>query len=337
MTRTRIAVWLFVLLSAALPGGSGHGQSAQPNSGSYDSELSVARRLTREKQFRQAIDAADRAIKLDSNRWEAYAAAAEAYLGEGLPDDAIGMLQLALARAPHDKKPPIRELIDEVRLRSSRPTAAAAPSAPAAAAPPTAPDVIARGIATLGGAEAIANVRTLILMYTLSGKSGTSEFRQYIRLPDAERTELSDDGQGGMVFVHNNGSAWSKFSSDPAEATKYSAPVVWWDGLLNLANGTQKVDAVSVAGDEMLLRTGDNDLILDISTGLIRRMVTRWTYQGVPYSSETTLSDYRRVDAVLWPFVWRSTTTSPTGNATTVYTHVEINRPLSATLFDRLR
>jgi hypothetical protein len=73
-----------------------------------------------------------------------------------------------------------------------------------------------------------------------------------------------------MVFVHNNGSAWSKFSSDPAEA-------------------------------------------------------------------ETTLSDYRRVDAVLWPFVWRSTTTSPTGNATTVYTHVEINRPLSATLFDRLR
>jgi hypothetical protein len=338
MTRIGLATWLVVLMGASLSGLTLHGQSAQSNPGSYDREIAAARRLTGEKQFRKAIDVAERAIKRDANRWEAYAAAAEAYLGHGLMDDAIGMLQMALARAPQDKKGSIRELIEEVRKQSSRPAVASSATSAASAvvAPPQPKDMIARGIESIGGQEAIANVKTLVLQFTHTDKDGPSEMRHFILLPDAQRMELSKNGQISFVVVQNGGQAWTKFEREPAEVASYPAPDVWWDTVLNLASGKQKVDSFSIAGDEMTLSVGENDLILDLSTGLVRRTVARWTFQNVPYTRETTYGDYRRIQGLLWPFSRRSISTG-IGNSTEVYTLVEFNRTLSPALFERLR
>lgn len=84
---------------------------AQP----YDEQLARSRAAAAEKRFEAAQAAAESAIAIDDARWEGYVLAANAYSSQQLYDDAIGMLQMALPRAPADKKPLIRQAITEAR------------------------------------------------------------------------------------------------------------------------------------------------------------------------------------------------------------------------------
>jgi tetratricopeptide (TPR) repeat protein len=97
---------------------------------SYDDQLTRSRVAMNEKRYKDAQSAAEQAIKLDQNRWEGYAMAASAYSSQKLFDDAIGMLQLALPRAPEDRKQLIRDALAEARkqLAAPAPTAATAPT-----------------------------------------------------------------------------------------------------------------------------------------------------------------------------------------------------------------
>jgi hypothetical protein len=86
---------------------------------SYESLVAKARSLINEKKPQEAVTQSEAAIQLDDKRWEAYVTAASAYSEQQLYDDAIGMLQMALARAPEDKKALVRSAITESRQHLS--------------------------------------------------------------------------------------------------------------------------------------------------------------------------------------------------------------------------
>jgi hypothetical protein len=113
---------------------------------SYDDHLTRSKSLITQQQFSDAIKEAQKAIATDGQRWEAYVIAAKGYSSQRYYDDAIGMLQMALARAPDDKKPLVRDAIADCGKQQSQgntssssggisPQTPAAPTGSAAPAP----------------------------------------------------------------------------------------------------------------------------------------------------------------------------------------------------------
>jgi tetratricopeptide (TPR) repeat protein len=109
-----LAVTIIAAASVSAQGG-GRQPSTQSSGADYAIDVYAARALANEGRPKEALAVAQRAIRRDSSRWEGYAAAAEAYLAQGLLDDAIGQLQLAIARAPEVTKAVIRNVIASVR------------------------------------------------------------------------------------------------------------------------------------------------------------------------------------------------------------------------------
>jgi len=103
----------------------------------YDSKVAKARALMKTGSASAALVASREAIALDDKRWEAYVTAAGAYSSQNFFDDSIGMLQAALARAPDDRRPLIRDAIAEARRALSTPQEAAPQPASPAARPAT--------------------------------------------------------------------------------------------------------------------------------------------------------------------------------------------------------
>jgi hypothetical protein len=143
---------------------------------SYDQQLSRSRSALNAKQYREAQIAADAAIQLDPNRWEGYVLAANAYSSQRLYDDAIGMLQIALPRAPEDKKILIREALTDVRKQS------AAAGSTTLTTPPN-------SIRT--GASAPTQVE-IVLWKTIENSSKEADFRAYLdRYPEGTYVPLA--------------------------------------------------------------------------------------------------------------------------------------------------
>lgn len=94
----------------------------------YDEAVAKARELLRANNASAALSASQAAIALDDKRWEAYVTAAGAYSAQLLFDDAIGMLQAALARAPEDRKPMIRDALASARSTVPAPQLQARPN-----------------------------------------------------------------------------------------------------------------------------------------------------------------------------------------------------------------
>jgi tetratricopeptide (TPR) repeat protein len=106
---------------------------------SYDELLAQARTALDADRPELAVQESEAAIRLNDKRWEGYVTAAEGYSAQGLYEDAVGMFQMALVRAPEEKKDLIRDAIADARKSASAPAAAAAKPQPAAPAPPAPP------------------------------------------------------------------------------------------------------------------------------------------------------------------------------------------------------
>ncbi len=122
------------------------GQPPKPPA-SYDAMIARARTLIAEKKPQQAVAASEQAIALNQNRWEAYVTAASGYSAQQLYDNTISMLQMALGRAPDEKKQAIRAAIAEARRQlaaQSNPNPVVSPPSSAQAAPvaPTQAEIV---------------------------------------------------------------------------------------------------------------------------------------------------------------------------------------------------
>jgi tetratricopeptide (TPR) repeat protein len=148
-------------------------QSVQRNS-PYDDAVAKARALAAQKNFKDAVAAGEQAIQMDDNRWEGYVVSAEAYSGQQLYDDAIGMLQSALTRAPQEKKPLIRDAITETRRQLSAPQAAAAP-------PPAAATTVQAPAAALPAANPGAPTQAEIVLWkSIESSKSAADYQGYL-------------------------------------------------------------------------------------------------------------------------------------------------------------
>jgi len=173
---------LLILISTCLPLGFTSAQTgsapraatpappAQRNS-AYDDAVAKARALAAQKDFKAAATTSEQAIQMDDKRWEGYIVAAESYSGQQLYDDAIGMLQMALVRAPNEKKPAIREAITETRklLSGQSPMAAAVPTPSGVSAAPPA-----------SSPAAAPTQAEIILWKSIEKSKDTSDYRAYL-------------------------------------------------------------------------------------------------------------------------------------------------------------
>jgi hypothetical protein len=105
--------------------------------GSYDDLLTQAKSALTAKNYKEAVMNSQKAISMDDRRWEAYAIAANAYSGQRLYDDAIGMLQMALSRAPEERKQLVRDALQEVRKQQM-----AGPSSSPSSQAPTQAEIV---------------------------------------------------------------------------------------------------------------------------------------------------------------------------------------------------
>ena len=119
---------------AKTPAGETGGVTAAKAAQEYDEAIVRARALLKDDKKREALAAVEQAIALNDKRWEAYVVAASAYASQQLFDDAVGMLQSALTRAPEDRKPLIRDALAETRRALLSPLPQ--PAMPGSATPP---------------------------------------------------------------------------------------------------------------------------------------------------------------------------------------------------------
>ena len=184
---------LLILISACLPLGLLQARQtpaaprpatpappARRNS-AYDDAVAKARALATQKDFKGAATAGEQAIQMDDKRWEGYVVAAEAYSGQHLYDDAIGMLQMALVRAPAEKKSAVRDAIGETRklLSGSTDTTAGAPGASPSASSNAAPGNLqsAAPAASRANPGTAPTQAAIILWKGIDGSKNPSDYR----------------------------------------------------------------------------------------------------------------------------------------------------------------
>jgi tetratricopeptide (TPR) repeat protein len=153
-----ITVFFVLLCSAAL------GQQT------YDADLSQAKSLITQQKYADAVTEAQKAITTDGQRWEAYAVAAKAYSAQKLYDDAIGMLQIALARAPEDKKSLVRDAIADCRKRQSQGNTSS--SSGGISLPNPAPQT--------GSAVSAPTQAEIVLWKSIENSANLSDFQAYL-------------------------------------------------------------------------------------------------------------------------------------------------------------
>ena len=141
----------------------------------YDSAITKARALLNEKKVEEAVAVSEQAIQMDEKRWEGYLVAASAYSAEGLFDDAIGMLQAALMRAPQEKKPAVRDAIAEIRRLLNASAAATQPVQPSVA-------VAMPAAATGPAVQAAAPTQSEVLLWkTIENSKSPDDYKAYLQ------------------------------------------------------------------------------------------------------------------------------------------------------------
>ncbi len=127
ITAPRFAILFFLAL--ALGGLPAAAQSA-PN---YDGLIQKGKAELQAGNNEQALATGERAIKLDPNRWKAYALAGGALMNLKRYEKAADDFSEALKRAPQDKQPALSNLRKQCLLAAA---GVAQPNASPAAAPP---------------------------------------------------------------------------------------------------------------------------------------------------------------------------------------------------------
>ena len=138
---------------------------------SYDDHLAQAKSLITQQKYSDAVKEGEKAIALDERRWEAYVIAAKGYSSQQLYDDAIGMLQTALAHAPDDKKPLIRDAIAECRKDIN-----STPSAVSVASNPKAETLVSPPAPATSPTQA-----EIVLWKSIEKSDNPDDFRAYLR------------------------------------------------------------------------------------------------------------------------------------------------------------
>jgi len=227
---------VLVLAVAAMMATSSAAQSAL----NYGAFIQKGKAELQAANYGQALATGEQAIKLDPNRWEAYALAGGALMSLKRYEEAADDFNEALKRAPQDKQPALSNLRRQALLEAAGVTqpSAATPAhsqAPAASAPVTQAEIVLW--------ESIKNSTnpTDFQSYLKQYPNGAFVALAHERLAEAERESQKQRAQYGdlpnsawmggcapgmtclVIFLDNGKVSWEGFDeSDKADRSKIS-------------------------------------------------------------------------------------------------------------------
>lgn len=268
----------------------------------YDDAVAKARALAAQKEFKAATTASEQAIQMDDKRWEGYVVAAEAYSGQQLYDDAIGMLQMALVRTPEEKKPAIRQAITETRrLLSGQtsapaivPTPSAAPSAASAPTPATAPTqaeiILWKGIEN---SKSASDYQAYLDAYPNGVYAPLANRRlQDLGQPVKDATKTKETIKELLLWVQDNAVRNSVFDITTINGCviSYLAPPTMWNGAVRPTTTTASIDLMKQDSSSIVLMPGE--LTSDYKGFWIAR-IGKVSGEGgaLPFKDRTTAGD----------------------------------------------
>ena len=220
-----------------------------------------------------------------------------------------------------------------------------------AAAAQTADDILARHFEAIGGLDKIRAIKTLRTTGVMRLETG--EDVPYVTekaRPNLMRSEFRYKGITNLQGFDGR-TAWSFMPPQDKQATAITDPndvkVISVDAdfdgpLLDWRSKGHKIERIkdgSVNGQavyklRVTLSTTKVDIyFIDMKTYMVVGSKSRFMYGSTPIYTERAVSDYRKVDGVLFPYTASETRSDATRPKTVQITKIEVNPPIAPSRF----
>ncbi len=218
------------------------------------------------------------------------------------------------------------------------------PTAPAGTTPPTADDILAKYVASLGGADAMHKTTTRVLTGKVIAGGGETPIDVYTKAPN-KRVSVSHASSGDSFTAFDGTAGWMGNTGRPArEMSPSESAASGFDsefylglrlkemypqlrrGRPEMINGTECETLIGNAPGRPSVR-----LYFDSKSGVLVRTVR---YTDTPVGRNPTqidYSDYREVNGVKTPFRW--TLSRPNGRFTIQIADAKANVPIEDSRF----
>jgi hypothetical protein len=222
-------------------------------------------------------------------------------------------------------------------------------AAPAAAkeTPPTADQVLAKYTEALGGAAAIAKVKTRTMKGTwLASNGATWGYEVYQTAPDKIYTVLNTPKQGVIERGFDGQNGWEKSQRGLRDLQGQELgmlkryPDIFKDSVLQgqftriSFSRKDKIDGKDVYLLSAIGVDGRGErLFFDAQTGLLVRRITSTPTMVGLIPEQVDYEDYRDVDGIKMPFTIRVTFIDSFYNSTRKLTEIKVNVPVDETKF----
>lgn len=218
----------------------------------------------------------------------------------------------------------------------------------AADSTPTVDQILEKFITAIGGQNTIQKLTTRVMkgsaQLTSTGEMGTIEI--YKKAPDKEFYLINIPSNGPTPRAYDGKAGWYLFDPDegPKEASPSDLPGMKREfdfyrelRLKSLYPKTVLKGRASVSGQESFVieATADDGAVekwyFSAQTGLLVRSDTPYVSDDGTSFLQTVYEDYREVDGVKMPFVWRQT--SPDFDYLITFTEIRNNVPIDDSKF----
>ena len=221
----------------------------------------------------------------------------------------------------------------------------------------TADEIISKSIAARGGLSKITAIQTRRLTgnIAISGPDVGALSASFVELesrPGKLRRDLTIQGINvTLTQVYDNQNGWKivpfsgKSAAEPmtGDELKEFQEESDMDGALvnyrqkgNTAElvGKEKVDGVDTYNIKLTLKTGgQRNIFIDTTSFLEIKVISQMVHENGPVEIQTTLSDYREVAGIQYPFVIESKIPSQQVNSKVTLEKIETNVPIDNSVF----
>jgi outer membrane lipoprotein-sorting protein len=220
-------------------------------------------------------------------------------------------------------------------------------AAPAAAQTPTVDELLAKNVASRGGAEKLKSINTRKVTGTISAQGMQMAMTVTSKRPNSMLQEMRI-GDRRIVTAFDGEHAWTinpMMGETPQEVHGVQEALLrdqsYFDGPLELARsrgdkmevlGKEDVDGTSTWKLAITHEGRQTTIYLDADTGLERKVSTSVSDGGVETVIESIISNYQPADGIMVP---RSVTTRIGGQqqASVAIDSVEFNMPVDDSIF----
>ncbi len=212
----------------------------------------------------------------------------------------------------------------------------------------TVDEIIAKNLQSKGGIEKLKAVKSIKMMGKLMAQGMEFPFALYLKRPNLMRNEADFQGQK-IISIYDGEKVWQinplMGSGEPIELTgvqaesakdqaDFDGPFVDYKekGIKIELLGKEEVEGTSAYKLKVTTKDGKEKFYyLEANSCLEIKSESTFEFQGKSYTSVSTISDYKEVDGLKFPFSFLIT--SAMGGAQLLFEAIEINPELDDSLF----